>query len=371
MSSTEIGQHFLRSARFPVWLWQEKRRNAALYGTIVLFVLVTLLIATIRGDSILQHVLEYGSRLWQSFLMLSSAIVAWVCLRALVQGRHQSPVSFAVANLKALLLSSMLARYLYGSAILALFMGAFLYNKTMIPVVVPFQWDETFARWDAALLGGYQPWQILQPMVGMPWITLVFDVTYTLWVPMVFLFWAGLLASPRVPEAVRVRYWRATVASWILIGLVMATIFSSAGPCYFADVVPGTASPYADLMSYLDDVAASYPLSSNLTRDFLWQVYTGQVDLPGGISAMPSMHNAQAALFVVVAYSIDRRFGHVMLAFGALIFFGSIHLGWHYAVDGIVAIPAALAIWWACGKSVQVKRPRFLESRSKDPLESA
>lgn len=371
MSSTEIGQHFLRSARFPVWLWQEKRRNAALYGTIVLFVLVTLLIATIRGDSILQHVLEYGSRLWQSFLMLSSAIVAWVCLRALLQGRHQSPVSFAVANLKALLLSSMLARYLYGSAILALFMGAFLYNKTMIPVVAPFQWDETFARWDSALLGGYQPWQILQPMVGMPWITLVFDVTYTLWVPMVFLFWAGLLASPRVPEAVRVRYWRATVASWILIGLVMATIFSSAGPCYFADVVPGTASPYADLMSYLDDVAASYPLSSNLTRDFLWQVYTGQVDLPGGISAMPSMHNAQAALFVVVAYSIDRRFGHVMLAFGALIFFGSIHLGWHYAVDGIVAIPAALAIWWACGKSIQVKRPRFLESRSKDPLESA
>ncbi|MGX7873106.1 phosphatase PAP2 family protein [Mesorhizobium sp. ORM6] len=229
-------------------------------------------------------------------------------------------------------------------------MAAFLYNKTMIPIVVSFKWDETFARWDAIFLGGYQAWQIIQPIVGVPWITLAFDIAYSSWVPMVFLFWGGLFASPSVPKPIRVRYWWATVISWIMIGLVMAAMFSSAGPCYFSKIVPGTPSPYVDLMRYLNEVAAAYPLSSSLTKDFLWQVYVGNVDLPGGISAMPSMHNAQAALFAAVAYSINRRLGHVMLAYVVLIFLGSIHLGWHYAVDGIVGAAAALAIWVACGK---------------------
>ena len=64
---------------------------------------------------------------------------------------------------------------------------------------------------------------------------------------------------------------------------------------------------------------------------------------------MPSMHNAQAALFAVFAYSLNRRFGHAMLAYAALVFVGSIHLAWHYAVDGIAGIAGALAIWWVCG----------------------
>ena len=109
------------------------------------------------------------------------------------------------------------------------------------------------------------------------------------------------------------------------------------------------ASPFAGLHAYLTDVATIHPLSSSLTKEYLWQAYTGQHNLPGGISAMPSMHNAQVALFVAFAYSLDRRFGHAMLVYAVLIFVGSIHLGWHYAVDGIVGIAAALAVWWVCG----------------------
>ncbi|MGX5841475.1 hypothetical protein ACWGTI_12205 [Mesorhizobium sp. ArgA1] len=44
-------------------------------------------------------------------------------------------------------------------------------------------------------------------------------------------------------------------------------------------------------------------------------------------------------------------------------FFGSIHLGWHYAVDGIVGIAAALAIWWGCGKLGLEKDDTFLSER--------
>ena len=57
----------------------------------------------------------------------------------------------------------------------------------------------------------------------------------------------------------------------------------------------------------------------------------------------------EAALFAAFAYSLNRWFGHTMAAYAALIFIGSIHLGWHYAVDGVIGIAGALAIWWICG----------------------
>ena len=142
----------------------------------------------------------------------------------------------------------------------------------------------------------------------------------------------------------------------------MATLLSSAGPCYFAEFVPGAVNPYAALEAYLADVATIHPLSSTLAKELLWQTYTGHSSLPGGISAMPSMHNAQAALFAAFAYSLNRRFGHAMVAYAALIFVGSIHLGWHYAVDGVIGIAGALVIWRACGlvSSRHVKRTAAL-----------
>jgi hypothetical protein len=335
--------------RFPSWLARETRRNARAYAPIVAFVLSTLLLATFRGHSFLPFLQEYFERVVRALLLAGSAIVTVVGMRALAQGRQRSPVENVVSTLRSLTGSGLVPRYIHGCVLLACFMAAFLYDKMLIPQIVPFQWDETFARWDYLLFAGHHPWQILHPLLASPLVTIVLDVAYSSWVPIVFLFWAGALASPRVPEALRLRYWMATVASWILLGLVMATLLSSAGPCYFAEFAPGAANPYAGLEAYLAEVSAANPLASTFTKEFLWEAFTGQHSLPGGISAMPSMHNAQAALFVAFAYSLNRRFGHVMLAYAALIFLGSIHLAWHYAIDGIVGVAGALAIWWACG----------------------
>jgi hypothetical protein len=207
----------------------------------------------------------------------------------------------------------------------------------------------------------------MHPVLATPAMTLFLDVIYSSWVPMVFLFWAGALVSTRVSESLRIRYWTATIASWVLIGLFMATFLSSAGPCFFSEIVPDMVDPYAGLRAYLSDVSATYPLGSALTKEHLWQSYVGQHSLPGGISAMPSMHNAQAALFVVFAYSIDRRLGRVTLAYAALIFVGSVHLGWHYAVDGIVGVAAALGVWSVCGALLS-RKGEAVVSRDSDAV---
>ncbi|TIN21837.1 MAG: hypothetical protein E5Y31_19780 [Mesorhizobium sp.] len=37
----------------------------------------------------------------------------------------------------------------------------------------------------------------------------------------------------------------------------------------------------------------------------------------------------------------------------ALILFGSVYSGWHYAIDGYVSIALVILIWWITGKSGQ------------------
>lgn len=73
--------------------------------------------------------------------------------------------------------------------------------------------------------------------------------------------------------------------------------------------------------------------------------------LISGISAMPSIH---VAIAVAAALWIQRYRVKVLTLVGwtyaAAIYIGSIHLGWHYATDGLVSAPLVLLVWWLAGK---------------------
>jgi membrane-associated phospholipid phosphatase len=140
-------------------------------------------------------------------------------------------------------------------------------------------------------------------------------------------------------------------------------VLSSAGPCFLPVLFPDEAPRFAELNAYLQSVGQIYPLSSGIAKDYLWWIYTSGINEPGGISAMPSMHNAQAALFVVAGYRLNRRLGHLLLAYAIVIFVGSVHLAWHYAVDGIAGAILALVIWWVAGLATA--------SRKLEPLGTA
>ena len=47
-------------------------------------------------------------------------------------------------------------------------------------------------------------------------------------------------------------------------------------------------------------------------------------------------------------------------AYALVIWIGSIHLGWHYAVDGLVSIALTIVIWKLMGKLAdRLERPVF------------
>jgi hypothetical protein len=305
-----------------------------------------------RQNGFVPELVEYAGRATRSAVLLACITLALAGTKVLLT-RPERPMWALAGSLRGLLPGNAIVRCAYSLVVLTIFMASFLHSKMLIPVLSPFDWDATFSAWDQAVFGGYHPWQLLQPWFSYPLLTRVLDYAYVAWVPGVFVFWCWIYTSPKVPGRLRRQYWIATLLSWILLGIVLATLLSSVGPCFLPQLFPDQAAPYAPLNAYLADLHHRYPLSSGLTKEHLLEVWAGNGMEPGGISAMPSMHNAQAMLFVLAAYRISRGFGHVMLAYAAVIFIASILLAWHYAVDGIIGIIGTLAIWrisgWASG----------------------
>ncbi len=237
-------------------------------------------------------------------------------------------------------------------ASLPFFMSVFVAFKGSIPVVQPFSWDVRFSEWDRLLHFGWLPWEILQPLLGRPAITQAIDLGYYLWFPILWMTviwqaWHGDRDSDT-----RSQFLVSFAACWILLGTVAATMFSSAGPVYFA-AVTGAPDPYAPLIEYLQVVNAQDSLRAIWAQDFLWQGYSdpgvAQIE---GISAMPSLHISMVVLLTLLGFRIQRWLGWVYAAFAGLIFVGSVHLAWHYAIDAYAAALGTLVIWWISGIGV-------------------
>ncbi len=98
-------------------------------------------------------------------------------------------------------------------------------------------------------------------------------------------------------------------------------------------------------MTYLREVSTIYTIWAIDTQDALWNGYTNG-GLLQGISAMPSMHNATTLLIVLACWHLSKFVRFLTIALAVLIFIGSIHLGWHYAVDAYLAWAITLAVWF-------------------------
>ncbi|MGE0821073.1 MAG: phosphatase PAP2 family protein [Candidatus Binatia bacterium] len=258
-------------------------------------------------------------------------------------------------------------RLMHGVPLFFLFMvffGAFTGMKDMIPVLNPYSWDQTFATLDAMLHGGIHPWRLLHKVVAYPPVTSAINISYNLWlvVLIVVFFWQALtLHLPRI----RLQFLLSFFLSWIIIGHVLATFFSSAGPCYYAAVTGTQETPYDALMTYLQETNEIYPVWALKTQEMLWQSYTEKKLIMGsGISAMPSMHVTIAFLMVLVAWHWGGTYAFFLTSYFIIILVGSVHLAWHYAVDAYVAIPLTYGIWRLSGFVVRCLDPSPVQQKT-------
>ena len=231
--------------------------------------------------------------------------------------------------------------------LLPLFAGIFTSFKVTIPEMAPFSWDPALMRLDLAMHGGFHPWALLQPILGHPLVTSAISYLYNLWFAMwLVVYWQMFRVNNRV---LRMQFLLSFVLAWIVLGSIGAFYLSSAGPVYYGAVVDGP-NPYAGLMAYLNDSHGVYRNWSIIAQDYLWQIYqSGNAHLGGGISAMPSLHVGVALLVYLLARHFGRLFAWLAGVYLLIIIVGSIHLGWHYAVDSYVSIIGTLLIWGFSG----------------------
>jgi len=235
------------------------------------------------------------------------------------------------------------------------FMGmAYGLLKSSIPVLVPFSWDAGLMEFDQFLHFGWHPWEILQPVFGYPAVTFAMNFIYNIWFVIVpgFFVWVGFIMRD---SDLRMQYLAASVIAWIVGGNLVATLFSSAGPCYYT-LLGNAGDPYGPLMAYLNTANGQFDIWALNVQETLWKGYqNGEMSV---ISALPSMHIASSTLLAFVAYAHNRRFGYLMGVYAVLIFLASVHLGWHYAVDGYFGALIAWASWHFAGVLVRRDRAR-------------
>ncbi|MBX7541970.1 phosphatase PAP2 family protein [Qipengyuania sphaerica] len=231
-------------------------------------------------------------------------------------------------------------------AMCAILIPVFSSLKAMIPLFNEFEWDATFIAWERTLLFGYDAWQILQPLFGYPIVTAAIAVVYHIWILLLYIGVAVIALSPGVSDDIRRRFFLSYALSWSIVGGLMATIFASVGPVFVEPILGIT--DFAAQMDYLRWANEQVPVMTVPVQEGLLEGYFARENgLGRGISAMPSMHLAVCALFWLAARDSSKAWGRAFFWFMVVIWIGSVHTAYHYALDGVVSLAAMWAIWKA------------------------
>lgn len=260
--------------------------------------------------------------------------------------------AFAVACLLRPAMRHDIGRRVFWLAVACLITGlTFPFFTTFKELVLPargFLWDRAFAHLDR-LIAGVPPWWLTHRFFGGVEGTRLFDLAYRFWLPFMFgmpMVSAVLFTDPRL----RLRILGTWTLSWIVIGTLGGWVFASAGPCFY-NVYAGSSPDYANLLRQLAEAgrqaaAQGHEIASLQYQSGLLQTYRTHDFAPGGgISAMPSMHVAMAALLTIVGFRIQRWLGMAFAAFGVTVWLATIHFGWHYMIDGPVGVLMMASIW--------------------------
>lgn len=278
-----------------------------------------------------------------SFLTLAVLVIPiFLCAQPLrlMLSRHPSPTRQLIADVRTHWPKILWAAALYFS--LAVTLEAFSAVKKSIPFIVPFYLDPFLIDLDRFLFLGTDPWRITHALFG--WLTQPILWLYNGW-HMAHIGLAVWIAFA-FDEVQKVRFTLLLQFIWLGLGGGAALALSSVGPIMVGDFYAN--NDFLPLLNVLQQEAPSLITTKNLLISTMDDPL-----LISGISAMPSVH---VAIATAIALWLQRYEIRVLTVLGWLytgaIYIGSIHLGWHYATDGLFSGVMVLLVWWLSGRYV-------------------
>ncbi len=240
-----------------------------------------------------------------------------------------------------------------------LFFLTFTMVKTSLPYAVPFWADPPLAALDRAMHFGVDPYVLTHALAA--WIPPAAAMGLYMGVWLVPAMYLPVILVLFDADRARVgRFLLLYAVGWAVLGSVLALLGMSAGPIFYDRLLGG------DRFAGLEEaLVASGIMSSTVggVQDFLWSVYeTGTQGVGSGISAFPSVHVGMACVVALYLYERARWLAPLAVAIVAAFQFLSVHLGWHYAVDGYASIAVIVATWaWARRRQSAADAPEMAE----------
>lgn len=324
---------------------KEMRSDLAIYAAVIAYLVFGTLFVVLRSGAVFGAFWLYAATGVIAFglVMPYGAVVASYARIALRLGSRPS-----LAH-RYVFAPGRVGRFVAGTSLMTLalvpFEAMFASIKSALPTNGRFPDDVVQADFDKFLHFGHEPWRYLYAFAKNQTLLKLVEINYDmLWFVICFgaLYW---VVVSRRAAAVRRRYVLSFFLTWIVVGNIFAGIFLSAGPAFYGHVTGDTAR-FAELTRFVAS-SSGWFYSAADAQAYLWALHQhGMSGFGSGISAFPSMHVALAAMNMFFAFELGRRIGLIALAYTGFIMFGSVYLGWHYAVDGYAALIVSGVVYW-------------------------
>lgn len=318
------------------WVWQSKSFRAAA-ACLMVYVVLAIVSAPLAFVNFIQH--------YTGALSFFIPILIWPCcaLGLFVLFKRRDWPALRSHMTGRLALAALL------SVALLLAFSAYTTFKFQIEEHVPFYADTWAADLDALLHGG-DAWRLAHKIWPDDWSKYIFYCYNYVW----FLYWFGtpLFVVFWAPRELVKRYLWSMLLTFIVCGTILATLYSSVGPIFYPQMLQDPR--YDELIARLSVLGEMDHVLAYSNYLFESQI-SGEAVFGTGISAIPSMHVAVVTLNACFFSTLNRWAGTLAWLFWAIIMFGSVYTGWHYAIDGYMSLLAVTAIWAGVRRAHRMK----------------